>query len=52
VAGQQTAAAQGREELLEELLGNIATLGQLLDRDRAIAGAGELRHRNDRIARL
>src|SRR3954453_6436584 len=31
VAGQQPASAQGRKELLEELLGDVAPLGQLLD---------------------
>src|SRR5215218_5205270 len=46
VAGQQAGPAQGREQLLEELLGDVAALGQLLDRNRAVAGASELRERN------
>jgi hypothetical protein len=52
VAGQQAAPPQGREELLEELLGDLATLGQLLDRNRPIAGAGELGERYDGVAGL
>jgi hypothetical protein len=52
VAGQQAGPAQGREELLEELLGDVAALGQLLDRHRPLARAGQLGHRDDRVARL
>src|SRR4029077_1713759 len=52
VAGQQRRPAQGREELLEELLWDATTLGQLLDRHRPIARASELGHRDDGVARL
>jgi hypothetical protein len=52
VAGQEAGPTQGREQLLEELLGNVAALGQLLDRNRAIAGAGELGEGDDGVAGL
>ena len=52
VGGQEAAAAQGREQLLEELLGHPAALGDLFDRDRALAGARQLRHRDDGVAGL
>jgi hypothetical protein len=52
VAGQEAVATQGREELLEELLGDLAALGQLLDRNRSIARAGELGEGDDGVAGL
>jgi len=52
VAGQQAGAAQGREELLEELLGDVAALRQLLDRYRPISGSRELRQGDDGVADL
>src|ERR1700753_863280 len=52
VAGEEAGAAQGREELLEELLGDVAACGQLFDRHRPLPGTSELRQRDDRIARL
>src|SRR6476646_6995927 len=52
VAGQQAVAAQGREELLEELLRDIAALGELLDRHRPLSRACQLRHCDDGIPGL
>ena len=52
VGGQEAAAAQGREELLEELLGHPAALGDLFDRDRPVARARQLGHRDDGVAGL
>jgi hypothetical protein len=52
VAGQQASPAQGREQLLEELLGNVAPLGKLLDRNRTIAGTCELGEGDDGVAGL
>ena len=52
LALQQAVAAQGREQLLEELHRHPAALGDLRDRDRALARARELGHRDDRVAGL
>src|SRR4029077_10098062 len=49
VADQDARAAQGREELLEELDGDAAALGDLADRHRALAGARQLRQRDHRV---
>src|ERR1700710_2933007 len=49
VAGQQTGPAQGREELLEELLGDLATFGELFDRHRSLPRTGQLGEGDDRI---
>ena len=50
---QDARAPQHREELLEELHGNIAPTGELTDRHRAgAAGTGELGQRADRVRRL
>ena len=43
VAGQKPGPAQGREELLEELLGDVPALRELFDRDRALAPSGRVR---------
>src|ERR1700742_1502361 len=42
VAGEETGAAEGREELLEELLGDVAAFGELFDRHRSLPRSGEL----------
>ena len=52
VAGEETGAAEGREELLEELLGDVPAFRKLFDRHRPLPRSGELGERNDRIARL
>src|ERR1044072_7996931 len=52
VTSQQSGSPQGRKELLEELLGDRAALGQLLDRNRSLPRAGQLRHRYYRVTRL
>src|SRR5687768_13812332 len=53
LAREETATPERREELLEELDRHVPPLGDLRDRDRAgAAGAGELGHRDDRVAGL
>src|SRR5204862_3079937 len=52
VALEEAVAAEGREELLEELDGHRPALRNLGDRDRAIARSGELGHRDDGVAGL
>ena len=52
MAGQQAGAAQGGEELLKELVGDVTALGQLFDRHRSLPRAGQLGERNDRVAGL
>src|SRR5215207_5081290 len=49
VADQDSRPAQRREELLEELNRDIAAIGDLTDRHRGVAGAGELRQRQHRV---
>ena len=52
LAGEQAIAAQGREELLEELDRHPAALGDLGDRHRTLSRPGQLGHRDDGVAGL